>query len=74
MREKIVAQRVVSRHLMTTGRSQSEVKLQFGRQSRRGWKECDSSLLSLKLISLCILQIASNKYFIVKTNLGFCYF
>lgn len=57
---------------MTTGRSQFEVKLQFGRQSRRGW----SSTLILIIITeahllLYFTDSKTTKCFIVKNEFGF---
>lgn len=72
--EKAAFQRLVSRHLVTTGGSQLSGKLTFWKASQRGWKEIESPLSSLKLISLCTLQVVNNKYFIVKDSLDFCYF
>lgn len=63
--EKTAFQRVISRHLMTMGESQLEVKLIFWKARQKNQKEIDSSL---KLISLCIVQVRNNKYFVVKAN------
>lgn len=59
---------------MTMGGSQLEVKFTFWKAKQKGWKEIDSSLSSLRLISLCTVQAMNDKYFIVKANLDFCYF
>ena len=72
--ESAAFQRLVSRHLVTMGGSQLSVKLTFWKAKQKGWKEIDSSLSALKLISLCTLQVMNNKYFIFKASFDFCYF